>query len=629
MDTTTESYGFKAEIQQLLHILAHSLYKEREIFLRELISNASDALTRLQFESLTNKDILNPDVELAIHIDVVEEEGSKRLVIKDTGIGMTHDEIVANLGTIAQSGAREFMARLGKGDVEAGEVIGQFGVGFYSVFMVADSVRVVSRSYQPEAEAVAWISDGGDTFTVEPATKEDRGTEIHITLKQDAQELANNWRAKQIVKKYSDYVRFPIYVGDERANRSESLWRKLPAETTAEETKEFYRQMSMDFEEPLLTIHFSADAPVHIRGLLFVPRQRDRGMLATRKEPGLMLYSHNVLIQEYCKDLLPPWLGFVDGVVDSEDLPLNVSRETVQNSRLMQQLGKSVKSRVLRELKKLGESDAEKYGQFFETYGQVLKEGLAIDPSAREEILPLLRYKSSRSDGGWLSLDDYIKRMPDGQEEIYYVISDSLQAAARSPHLDAFNARDLEVLFWHDPLDVFLASIIDQYREKKFHNVADADITLPAETEPVEKDGEEPPVSEPALNRFIGKCVTTLGQRVSEVRISRVLKDSPVRLVSPGGQDADLQRIYRMMGREYEAPQLIFEINSHHPLIIGLAQLISDQPDSPFVVPAIEQLYAGALMQEGLHANPGDMLPRIQEVMQLAVDALNKTGASS
>lgn len=628
MDTTTESYGFKAEIQQLLHILAHSLYKDREIFLRELISNASDALTRFQFEALTNSDILDPEVEAAIYVDIVEGENSdKGLVIRDTGIGMTHDEIIVNLGTIAQSGAREFMTRLGKGEVDASDVIGQFGVGFYSVFMVAESVRVVSRSYRPEAEAVAWSSSGGDLFIVEPAAKTDRGTEIHIKLKQDAVELANAWRLKQIVKKYSDYVRFPIYVGGEQANRRESLWRKPPSETTAEETKEFYRQMAMDFEEPLLTIHFASDAPVHLRALLYVPRRRDRGVLASRKEPGVMLYSHNVLIQEYCKDLLPGWLAFIDGAVDSEDLPLNVSRETVQNSRLMQQLGKSVKARVLRELKKLAESDLAKYAQFFEEYGLVLKEGLAIDPAAREDILPLLRYKSNKSNGEWLSLDHYVDRMPAEQEELFYVIGDSLHAAARSPHLDPFNARGLEVLYWHDPLDIFLAPTMDQYREKRFRNVADADLELPSSDEPSEAVEETPSNPEPAFNRFVGRCVTTLGNRVSEVRASRVLKDSPVRLVSPGGQEADVQRIYRMMGREYQAPPMILEINRHHPLIAGLSALVTDQPDSPLISPAIEQLYAGALMQEGLHPNPSDMLPRIQEVMQIAVDALNRSAA--
>lgn len=625
METTAESYGFKAEIQQLLQILAHSLYKDRDIFLRELISNASDALTRLQFESLTNSDILDLDAEAAIHINVIEAEGEpSKIILKDSGIGMSHDEIVRNLGTIAQSGAREFLDRLGKGELDPSEVIGQFGVGFYSVFMVADQVRVVSRSYLPSATAVAWSSDGGGTFTVEPADKPDRGTEIHVTLKADAVEFANAWRLKQIVKKYSDYVRFPIYVGDEQANRRESLWRKAPSEVSADEYKAFYRQMSMDFEDPLMTIHFSSDAPVHLRALLFIPRRRDRGVLSTRKESGVMLYSHNVLIQEYCTDLLPSWLSFVDGVVDSEDLPLNVSRETVQNNRIMQQLGKSIKARVLRELKKTGENDPDKYALFFEAYGPIIKEGLATDPAAREEVLPLLRYHSTRSNDQWTSLDQYIERLPADGEEIYYVLGDSLHAAAHSPHLDPFKPRGLEVLYWYEPLDIFLAPMMDQYKDKRFRNATEAGSELPPVDEALEETPAEPLTAEPAFNRFIGRCVTTLGKRVSEVRSSRVLKDSPVRLVSPDGHDADLQRIYRMMGRDYEVPSQILEVNRNHPLISGLSALASDQPDSPLIPLAIEQLYAGALMQEGLHPNPSEMLPRIQELIQIAADALNK-----
>lgn len=625
MDISTESYGFKAEIQQLLHILAHSLYKDRDIFLRELISNASDALTRLQFEALTNNEILDAEVEAAIHIDVINVEGEPaRIVVKDSGIGMNHDEIVRNLGTIAQSGAREFMAQVGKGEVNASEVIGQFGVGFYSVFMVADEVRVVSRSYRPDDAAVAWTSRGGDTFLVEPADKTDRGTEIHITLKADAAEFANAWRIKQTVKKYSDYVRFPIYVESDQANRRESLWRKSPSEVSAEDYKTFYRQMTMDFEEPLLTIHFSSDAPVHLRALLYVPRRRDRGVLSARKEAGLMLYSHNVLIQEYCTDLLPPWLSFVDGVVDSEDLPLNVSRETVQNNRMMQQLGKSIKARVMRELKKMGESEPEKYVQFFEAFGPVLKEGVAIEPSAREEIMPLLRYASTHADSNLVSLDDYIGRLLPEQEEIFYVLGDSLQAASRSPHLDPFKDRELEVLLWHDPLDIFLAPMMEEYRGKRFRNVADADLELP----PAAENDELPPVDrltpEPAFNRFVGRCVTTLGDRVTEVRASRILKDSPVRLVSPEGHEAEMQRIYRMMGREFEVPRQILEVNRNHPLIAGLAAVATDHPDSPLLPLAIEQLYAGALLQEGLYPNPSDMLPRILELMQIAADSVTR-----
>lgn len=629
MDTTVESFGFKAEIKQLLHILAHSLYKDRDIFLRELISNASDALTRLQFEALTNDAILDPDVEAAIHIVIEESEGEpSRLIIRDTGIGMTHDEIVRNLGTIAQSGAREFLQRLGQGDIDASEVIGQFGVGFYSVFMAADQVRVVSRSYLPDEVAVAWISDGGDTFKIEPADKRSRGTEVHITLKPDAIEYANAWRLKQIVKKYSDYVRFPIYVAGEQANRRESIWRRLPSEVSADEQKEFYRQTTMDFEDPLLTLQFSSDAPVDVRAILFVPRRRDRGVLSTRKEAGVMLYSHNVLIQEYCTDLLPPWLSFVDGVVDSEDLPLNVSRETVQNNRMMQQLGKTIKSRVIRELKKLGETEPEKYSQFIDEFGGMLKEGIATDPEAMADILPLVRYHSTHTNNEWTSLDQYIERMQTDQTEIFYVMGDNLQAAARSPHLDPFKARGIEVLLWHEPLDIFLAPMLEQYREKKFRNAAEAGLELPPESDAPEESAADPLTPEADFNRFVGLCVTTLSNRVTEVRQSRVLKDSPVRLVSPDDQKADLQRIYRLMGREYEVPPQILEINRAHPLIAGLASLATHQPDSPLLPLAIEQLYAGALMQEGLHPNPGEMLPRIQELMQIATDALSHSKES-
>jgi HSP90 family molecular chaperone len=624
-DQKVESFSFKAEIKQLLHILAHSLYQDRDIFLRELISNASDALTRLQFETLTNSNILDPDSEQAIYIEVPEsQEGAPRqIIVKDTGIGMAHDEIVRNLGTIAQSGAREFMDRLSKGEVEPGDVIGQFGVGFYSVFMAAAEVRVVSRSFQPDATAVAWVSEGGDEFIVEPADKTDRGTEVHIILKTDAEEFANVWRLKQIVKRYSDYVRFPIYVNGEQANQRESLWRKAPSDVKAEEYEKFYQQMSMDFEKPLLTIHFTSDAPVHLRAMLVIPAKRDRGMLTTRKEPGVMLYSHNVLIQEYCTDLLPPWLNFVDGVVDSEDLPLNVSRETVQNNRLMQQLGKSVRARVLRELKKLGEKDAEKYGRFWQEYGLVLKEGLATDPMSRDDILPLLRYQSSRSNNSLISLEQYVDRMQDSQTEIYYVVGDSLRAVANSPHLDPFQARDLEVLYWHDPLDVFLAPMLGDFRERKFHNVAEAGLELPALDEAIEEQ-EKPSIPEADINRFIGRCVTTLGGRVTEVQQSKVLTDNPVRLVAPTNDSgADMQRIYRLMGREYEVPKLILEVNPNHPLIQGLATLVTNQPDSPLINLAIEQLYESALLQEGLHPNPIEMLPGIKDLIQIATDALN------
>lgn len=620
--TQVDSYNFKAEVKQLLHILVHSLYKDRDIFLRELISNASDALTQMHFEMLTNRDVLDADAELAICVEVpeVEEGEPKCLVVKDSGVGMTREELIVNLGTIAQSGAREFLDRLDEGDVDPSDIIGQFGVGFYSVFMVADEVRVVSRSYQPEAEAAAWISDGSENFRVEAAEKSDRGTEIHITLKPDAEEFASEWKLKQVIKKHSDFVRYPITVGEEQVNQQTSLWRKRPSEVEEDDYKNFYQQMTMDFEEPTAVIHFASDAPVHLRALLFVPAKRDRGILAARKEPGVMLYSHSVLIQEYCTDLLPDWLSFVDGVVDSEDLPLNVSRETVQNNRIMRQLGKTLRGRVLRELKRIAEEEPDRYADFWNEFGLAFKEAIATDPQSREDVLPLLRYHSSKSNGELTSLAAYVERMPEEQDEIYYVLGDDVSSVTRSPHLDPFRARDLEVLYWVDPLDSFIAPTMPEYEGKSFRNIDDADLELPQrEEEEAEAETAEPALAEADFNRFVGRCVKTLGDRVVEVRESKVLKDNPVRLVSPkDAQNREMQRIYRLLDQDYQVPKKILEVNRNHPLVANLARLVTHKPDDELINVAIEQLYDSALVQEGLHPNPAGMLPRIQQLMTLA-----------
>lgn len=626
--TPSNDYRFKAEVKQLLQILVHSLYKEQEIFLRELISNASDALTRMHFEMLTNRDVLDPDAELAIHIEIPEvgDDEPKKIIIKDSGVGMTKDELVTNLGTIAQSGAREFLAKLDENDeLDPSDVIGQFGVGFYSVFMVADEVRVVSRSYKKRAKAATWISDGSEEFRIEPADKADRGTEMHITLKKDAVDLASEWKVKQVIKKHSDFVRYPIYVGEEQVNQQTPLWRKQPSQVEQEDYSNFYRQMTMDFEEPLATVHFASDAPVNVRALLFIPAKREQSILASRKDPGVMLYSHNVLIQEYCTDLLPKWLEFIDGVVDSEDLPLNVSRETVQNNRLMRQLGKMIKGRVLRELKKMAEKEPEKYAQFWGEYGRYLKEGTAIDPAAKEDVLPFFRYQTSKSDGELTSLDAYLERMPESQKEIYYVTGDSFTSVANSPHLDPFKARELEVLYWVDPLDALIAPSLPEYKEIPFKNIDDADIELP-DSEEDEEPGAETAVPEKEFNQFIGRCVTTLGEKVLEVRASKVLKDSPVRLVSPAdAQNKEMDRIQRLLNQDYEIPKRILEVNRNHPLVAHLAHLVANQPDSDLINLSIEQLYDSALIQEGLHPNPADILPRIQQLLTLAAAQAYKT----
>ena len=621
-EKTANTYHFKTEVSQVLNILIHSLYKDRDIFLRELISNASDALTRLQFEMLTNQDVRDPDAELAIHIDVPEtpEGEPKKIIIKDSGIGMTKDEIIVNLGTIAQSGAREFLEKLqdNGGAISAEDVIGQFGVGFYSVFMVASEVRVVSRSYKKRAKAAAWISDGGEGFRVEPADKTDRGTEIHITLRQDAEEFASEWKLKEIVKRYSDFVPFPIYVGETQANQQTPLWRKRPSEVEPDDYHNFYRQMTMNFEDPLAVIHFSSDAPVNVRALLFIPASREPGILSSRKEPGVMLYSHNVLIQEYCTDLLPQWLQFIDGVVDSEDLPLNVSRETVQNNRLMAQLGKTIKKRVLRELDKMARDDPEKYEKFWQEFGRFLKEGVAIDPTAKEDVLPFFRYPSSKSEGKLVTLDEYVERMAEDQAAIYYALGDSLSSVARSPHLDPFLERDIEVLYWIDPLDALIAPVLHEYKEKPFKNIDSAELELPESAEKSDEAEETPdaPELEPLVERF----KRVLGEKVTEVRPSKVLRNSPMRLVNPiDAIGTETYRIQRLLNQDYEVPKKIVELNRSHPLIANLAHLAAHKPDDGVIDLAIEQLYDNALVQEGLHPNPADMLPRIEQLLTIAV----------
>ncbi len=618
-ESKTNSYHFKAEIKQVLDILVHSLYKERDIFLRELISNASDALTRLHFEMLINQDVLDPESELAIHLEIVETDEQKWLVVKDSGIGMTREELIQNLGTVAQSGAREFLQSMEQEESDPVDIIGQFGVGFYSSFMVADEVRVISRSHKKNADAAAWVSRGGDEYHIEPAEKADRGTEIHLRLKNDALDFADEWKLRQTIKKHSDYVSYPIYIAEEQANQQQSLWRKSTSEVSEEEYRQFYQQFTMDFEEPLRVIHFSSDAPVHIRAILYIPATRDKSVLNLRKESGLQLYSHNVLIQEYSQDLLPQWLRFIEGVVDSEDLPLNVSRETVQNTRLIQKLGRSIRKRVLRDLSSLAKDDPDSYVEFWNQYGPYLKEGLSSDPESKEEILPHLRFYTSKSEGELTTLEDYVGRMADDQEEIYYLLGDDPKSVAFSPHLDPLRERQLEVLYLVDPIDPFITSILDDFDGKKLRNIDDAGLELPGD-EPEKDDEEVERIPDTTFNQFIGRCVTTLGERVAEVRISKVLKKNPARLVStedqPGG---DLQRVYKYLEQDYQIPKKAFEVNRNHPLIQDLARLVDREPGNDLINLSIEQLYENALIIDGLHPNPASILPRVQEIMAIAL----------
>ncbi len=618
----TESLEFRAEIRQLLNILAHSLYTEREIFLRELISNASDALNRLRFEQLTNQDVLDPEAEPAIRITVDKE--ARILRVSDTGIGMTREELIDNLGTIAHSGAMSFLTKL-QGDPERrAEIIGQFGVGFYAVFMVAEEVRVTSRSYRPAAEAVEWISRGENTYTIGPAERTQRGTTIELHLSEDAAEFADQWRIESIIRKHSNYVAFPIYVGDgdTPVNKQTAPWRQSPREVTDEQYTDFYKQLTFDFQPPLAHIHLVTDAPVQVRALLYIPSHGDEGMLRLRPDDGLQLYSHNVLIQEASPDLLPKHFRFVEGVVDCEDLPLNISRETVQmqSNRVMERLKTLLTKRVQNELEKLANDEPEKYVTFWTAFGLLIKEGVATDPGAREPLARLLRYSSSAGASDTLtSLQAYVDRMAEGQDAIYYVLADNRRSAETSPHLDPFKARKLEVLYLTEQVDSFVTSSLTEFAGKKLRNVDDPSVELPPLGDETDV-AKASPVSDNAFAPLLLRFREKLGDRVLEVREGKTLTASPARLVSPpGAADRDMQRVRRYFDQQYEVPKKILELNRSHSLISGLAARLGAGVADPTVELIIEQLFDSALLQEGLLEHPAEMLGRIQRIMEAAV----------
>ena len=612
--TPTEQFSFKAETKQLLNILIHSLYKDREVFLRELLSNASDALNRMRFEMVTNQDVLDPKAELSIHIKA--DKDSRTLTIQDTGIGLTREEVIENLGTIAQSGARKFIEATKDKQVDFAQVIGQFGVGFYSVFMVADSVVVTSRSFKPDAAAVMWSATGEDSFEVGAADMAERGTRIEIKLKEDAAEFAEEFRIRNIIHKHSDYIGFPIYLGEGKApvNKQTSLWRTPRKDITEEQYKEFYKQTTLDYEDPLLHTHMITDAPVQLYALLYVPGKAERGILAMRKDDGLKLYSRNILIDDYNKDLLPEYLRFVQGVVDSEDLPLNVSRETVQSSGLMPKLKKVLTNQIVKELETLAKSGAEKYQTFWKEFGGYLKQGIASSPTDAENLKTLLRFKTNLNAEVWSSLDDYISRLKDDDKVIYYIIGDDPKSVLRSPHLDYFHAQGTEVLLLTDPMDSFMLMGLQNYKEHEFKNVAQAEVDTSKQTE-AKDEAEKIPDAD--FNSLVEQFKQVLGERVTDVRASNRLSHSVARLVDPDGTlNPELQRVYRLLGKDYEIPRKILELNPSHNV---LRNLLSLESGSVLQTAIIEQIFDSALLVEGLHPDPSSMVARVQQIMEAAL----------
>ncbi len=618
----SEQFSFQAETQQLLNILIHSLYTEKEIFLRELISNASDALNRLQFEMLTNSAVQDPEAELAIRIELDEEANT--LKISDTGIGMNRAEIVAGLGTIAKSGAKAFIEAMQEKPENAADIIGQFGVGFYSAFMVANQVDVLSRSFRPADEAARWSATGGTNYTLERAEKDSRGTEITIHLKPDEKEFTREFRIKDIIRRHSDYVAFPIYVGDddEPTNKQQAIWRRRPAEVEAEDYDNFYKMLTMDFNGAQHHIHMRADVPMQFYALLFIPSGAELNMFSPRQEPGLKLYARKVLIEEYNRDLLPNYLSFAQGVVDSEDLPLSVSRESIQATRVMSSLKKTLTRRLLTELKRMAKNDRERYLKIYQAFGAYLKQGLVMEVDERDDLEPLLFFQTTHDDdpNQYHSLAEYVERMPVNQADIYYVVADDYSSGARSPHLDAFRQRGIEVLYFTQAVDAMLPMGLGEYQEHKLVSVDSATLDL-ADLGEVDETAEEATqaLGLDAFTALQARVKATLGERISDARESKTLVGSPARLVSDDASaNRHMFRINRLLDKEYELPVKALELNRRHPLMHNLSQLIASGGAAALIDAVIEQVFETALLQDGIHPDPSSMADRLTLLMQAA-----------
>jgi molecular chaperone HtpG len=582
-ETVLEQHSFGAEVGRLLDLVVHSLYSEREIFLRELVANAADAVDRRRFEALTDSNLAPPN---DAKIRIVPDKEASTLLISDDGIGMTRQDLIDNLGTIARSGTRAFAQNLATAKPEdRPSLIGQFGVGFYSAFMVADRVEVTSRKAGSD-EAFTWASEGAGQFTLAPATRDQPGTDVVLHIKSDASEYLEPVRLETVIRKWADHITLPITVThdgkDQPANEGTALWRKAKSETSEQSYKEFYRHLGHFFDDPWATLHWRAEGTLEYFCLLFIPSMKPFEVVEGDRDAHVRLHVRRMFITDKA-DLLPHWLRFVSGVVDTEDLPLNVSREMLQTTPVLARIRRALIGRVMAELKTRAK-ESDDYIKFYENFGPILKEGVWEDAEHRAEIAPLLRFKSSTQDG-WTSLPDYVARMAEGQDTIYYLSGDQAEALKTSPQLEGFRAKGLEVLLMADPIDAFWPERLDRFEDKKLRSVTQA-------AEDLGKDEDLPDVSP-----LLAAMKTALGDRVADVRATGRLTGSAVVLASNNaGPDLAMQRLMRRAGRAMMPAKPILEINPRHKLIAALSAKLED---TTLISEAAETLLDLAQVQEG------------------------------
>ncbi|AJZ92009.1 Chaperone protein htpG [Beauveria bassiana D1-5] len=618
-----ETRGFQSEVKQLLHLMIHSLYSNKEIFLRELISNASDAADKLRFRALSNASLYEGDGELRVRVSF--DKDNRTLTIADNGIGMTRDEVIEHLGTIAKSGTKAFLESMGSDQAKDSQLIGQFGVGFYSAFIVADKVTVRTRAAGASAEqGVFWESEGAGEYTVADIEKADRGTEITLHLREGEDEFLDDWRVRSIISKYSDHIALPVEIEQqeekdgetivswEKINKAQALWTRSKSEVSDDEYKEFYKHIAHDFTDPISWSHNRVEGKQEYTSLLYIPSQAPWDMWNRDHKHGLKLYVQRVFIMDDAEQFMPNYLRFVRGLIDSNDLPLNVSREILQDSRVTQNLRSALTKRVLQMLDKLAKDDAEKYQTFWKNFGLVLKEGPAEDNANQEAIAKLLRFATTHNDSSaqTVSLEEYVSRMKEGQEKIYYITADSYAAAKSSPHLELLRKKGIEVLLLSDRIDEWMMSYLTEFDGKAFQSVSKTDESLDKLTD---EETEEAKEAEKALEPFVDRVKTLLGERVKEVRLTHRLTDTPA-IVTTDSNDMSTQmaKLFAAAGQEVPEVKYIFELNPEHALVKRAADTQDDAQFGEWVELLLDQ---ALLAERGQLEDPNQFIRRMNQLL--------------
>jgi len=611
MAEAAKKHEFQAEVKQVLNIVINSLYTDKEVFIRELVSNASDALEKLRYLQLTEKDIF--DEELPLEISITADDKENTITIEDHGVGMTEDELIENLGTIAHSGSKAFLnAVKDKGDKNE-SLIGQFGVGFYSVFMVADSVEVYTHNWKKDEESLLWKSDGSGTYEIQSVDGARRGTKIIVHLKEEDKEFSTEHRVKGVLTHYSSFVQFPIKLNGEQINSVQPIWMRKKSEITDEEYTEFYKFQANAFDEPSYRLHFSSDAPLEINALIFAPTENPERLGFGRIDPGVGLYCKKILIDSKPEELLPEWMRFLKGVVDSADLPLNISRETMQDSALAKKIGQVIAGRFIKYLEDESNKDSEKYEKFYNTFSLFIKEGAASDFKNREQLGKLLRFESSANEKGTLtSFEGYVSRMGEDQKEIYYLYSPNRETLESGAHLEAFKANGLEVLYLYEPVDEFVMSSLSEYGDKTLVSADNADIAL---DEPGD-DRKSESLSDEDSKSLCEWIKEQLGDSVNEVHMSKRLVDSPaIALYADKQMTPSIRRMMKAMKQDVDKKQSInLELNPSHALIKNLSALKDTDAETAKLI--TEQILDNTLIAGGFLEDSRGMINRVYEILE-------------